>query len=139
MRICQPPEKEEQGASNSSVSKPSPCSTFEMRASISYPPAAAYSDCAASRHSSSSSVPRTHDSTAESSAALAAWYLSIRETTYSRTVVSAPDTAVCSSMPSRSDDDTTSWPPSASRPPPPPFAAALIARSSVDFPQPLVP
>ena len=39
----------------------------------------------------------------------------------------------------RSDDDTTSWPPSASRPPPPPFAAALIARSSVDFPQPLVP
>ena len=49
--------------------------------------------------------------------------------------MSEPLTAVCSSIPIRSSDDTCITPSSSFSP----CAAAAIARSSVDLPQPLVP
>eukprot|EP00900_Chrysochromulina_parva_P021399 jgi/Chrpa1/3893/Chrysochromulina_OHIO_Genome00007189-RA len=46
MRICQPPEKDEHGLSNSSSSNPSPESTNDTRLSTVYPPAASKSELA---------------------------------------------------------------------------------------------
>ena len=104
------PEKEEHLLSNSTGWKPSPCSTLEMRASIKYPPHASNSTCAFSRQSSSSLLPITHSSVAASNACLAAWYLTMRLTTSSRTLLSEPETAVCSSMPMRREDETCKRP-----------------------------
>ena len=55
--------------------------------------------------------------------------------TSSRTLLSEPETAVCSSIPSCSDEDMLISPSSKRSPP----AASAIARSSVDLPQPLPP
>ena len=59
----------------------------------------------------------------------------MRDMTSSLTVVSAPETAVCSSMPMRSEDCTMMVPSSSFSP----RHEAAMARSRVDLPQPLVP